>query len=242
MKKNIVLLIPQLKFGGAERVVSRLSFALREKYNLMIVVFDGENVTYEIGCTLKSLDIPPTLKGNIFMKTINVFRRILEYRKFKRDNNIDLTYSFGDTANIVNVFSFGKDKKISSVRGFKRIRTNDGFLNRYIKKPISKNVLAKSDKVISVSELITKTIVQEYNIDEKKVETIYNGYESNEIILKSQENLSNEEHKTFSEEKILISAGTFRSEKGYWHLLKAFSLVLKKEKNAKLVILGRDYK
>ena len=77
----------------------------------------------EIGCTLKSLDIPPTLKGNIFMKTINVFRRILEYRKFKRDNNIDLTYSFGDTANIVNVFSFGKDKKISSVRGFKRIRT-----------------------------------------------------------------------------------------------------------------------
>ena len=45
MKKNIVLLIPQLKFGGAERVVSRLSFALREKYNLMIVVFDGENVT-----------------------------------------------------------------------------------------------------------------------------------------------------------------------------------------------------
>ena len=45
--KNVALIIYSLKGGGAERVVSTLSFELAKKYNLYIVVFDSDNIAYD---------------------------------------------------------------------------------------------------------------------------------------------------------------------------------------------------
>lgn len=241
MKKKLVLMIPQLKFGGAERVVSRLSFLLNKDFDLNIVVFDDKDITYDIGCQLYSLDVPPNIDNNFFNKILNVFKRIYRYRKFKKKNNIDFTYSFGDTANLINVFSFGKDKKISSIRGYKRIRKNKGLKNKLFLRPLSKYIISNSDATISVSELITKTIIKEYNVCENKIHTIYNGYDTESIKKLAKESLTSEENRYFNNNKIIITAGTFRPEKGYWHLLKAFSLVLKEKKNVKLIIIGQDY-
>lgn len=240
-KKNLVFLIPQLRHGGAERVVSRLSFLLQEHYNLKIVIFDDSNVTYDLGCEMVSLNIKPTSDKNLLKKIFNVFKRVYLYSKFKKLNNIDLTYSFGDTANLVSILSLGKDKKISSIRGFKRIITNVGFKNKYFKKPISKFICKNSDKIVCVSELMSETLAKEYDISVKKIVTIYNGYDNEDIIAKSEYSLDSKKDKLFNDNKIIITAGTFRTEKGYWHLLKAFSIVAKEDKKTKLVILGQDY-
>lgn len=240
--KKLVLMIPQLRHGGAERVVSRLSFLMRDTYNICIVVFDNTNITYDVGCRIVSLNAKPTVKNNIILKVLNVIKRVYLYNRFKKNNNIDITYSFGDTANIVNILSFGRDKKITSIRGFKRIRSGNGIKDKYILKPISKYICSQSDKIVSVSELISKTLAKEYNINHSKIKTIYNGYDINSIQKKSLEDIPDSLLKKIDGNRVIITAGTFRAEKGYWHLLKAFSIVLKDIKDIKLVILGQDYK
>lgn len=240
-KKNIVLLIPQLRHGGAERVVSRLSFLLKEDFNIKVVVFDDSIVTYKVGCEVISLDVPSSSENSVFSKMLNVMKRVLKFKKIKRDNNIDITYSFGDTANIVNVFSKGKDKKLISIRGYKRIRTGKTLVERLLLKPISVYICNKADKVVSVSELITQTLIKEYRLPTEKVFTIHNGYDLDTIRELSKESLDESDEKIFEKKNVIISAGTFRHEKGYWHLLKAFSIVLNKKEDMLLVILGTDF-
>jgi glycosyltransferase involved in cell wall biosynthesis len=241
LKKNVVLLIPQLRHGGAERVVSRLSFLLNEDFNLKIVVFDKSIVTYEIGCDLNSLEVPSSVDNNLILKVINVFKRTLKYKRYKSENNIDITYSFGDTANIINIFSKGKDIKIVSIRGYKRVRMGKSIIERLFLKPISVYICKKADKVISVSRLITQTLISEYNLKSNKVITINNGFDVANIKKLSNESLNDDEFEFFRDNNVVITAGTFRPEKGYWHLLKAFSIVSKRDATLKLVILGTDY-
>jgi glycosyltransferase involved in cell wall biosynthesis len=239
-KKKLVLMVPQLRRGGAERVVSRLSFILNEFYDVTIVVFDNSNITYDYGCELVTLNAKPDPNSHIIKKLFNIIKRIYLYNKFKRKNGVDITYSFGDTANIINVFSSGNDKKIISIRGFKRVRVGKDLKDKYFLKPLSKLICNKSDEIIAVSNLMSETIVKEYNLPASKIKTSYNGYDTENIISLSNEKLSREDHERFGSDRIIVTAGTFRSAKGYWHLIKAFSIVLKREKNVKLLILGED--
>lgn len=239
-KKKLVLLIPQMRHGGAERVVSRLSFLIKELYDVNVVVFDDTNVTYEVGCKLVSINAKPNPSSNFIKKVYNFLKRIYLYTKFKRNNKIDITYSFGDTANLINVLSLGKDKKVISIRGYKRIKIGKTIKDRFVIKHILNYIFNQADSIVSVSELMTKTIVSDFNISSDKVNTIYNGYDVDNIKKQSKEKLTNFQE-DFSRNQIIITAGTFRSEKGYWHLLKAFSLVLKEKGNFKLMILGQDY-
>ena len=239
LKKNIVLLIPQLRHGGAERVVSRLSFLLKEDFNVKVVVFDDSVITYKAGSEVISLNVPSS--NGVFAKIINVMKRVREYKKIKRENDIDITYSFGETANLVNIFSKGRDKKLISIRGYKGVRTKKNLMNRLFLKPISVYLCNEADKVVSVSELISQTLIEEYSLPRDKVVTIHNGYDLDSIRELSREPLDEYETKIFENNNVIISAGTFRHEKGYWHLLKAFSIVLKKKEKMILVILGTDY-
>ena len=44
MNKNIAFLIPSLRNGGAERVLSNMSINLDEKFNQTIIVWDSNNI------------------------------------------------------------------------------------------------------------------------------------------------------------------------------------------------------
>lgn len=240
-KKNVVLLIPQLRHGGAERVVSRLSFLLKNDYNVTIVIFDDNVITYEAGCEIISIDIPSSSDNRIITKIVNVYRRLKKYKEIKKLNNIHITYSFGDTANLINILSFGSDKKIISIRGYKRIKKGTTIGEKFIFRPISQYLSKKADRIVSVSQLISKTLSKEYYLEKSKIFTIHNGYDLEKIRALAEEELEEEEMRVFSN-KVIITAGTFRSEKGYWHLLKAFSIIAQSNKDVRLVILGEDYK
>lgn len=170
-----------------------------------------------------------------------MLRRVYKYSKFKSIHKTDITYSFGDTANIINILSFGKDRKITSIRGYKRVKTGEKISEKFITKPISKFIANKSEKIVSVSELISYSISHHYNISREKVITSYNGYDINNIINKSKESIEKEVSDFIREKQVVISAGTFRHEKGYWHLIKSFYELKKINPNAVLLILGEDY-
>ena len=240
-KLKIALLIPQLRHGGAERVVSRLSFILSETYTPIIVVFDSMQITYDVGCDIFSLNVPPEIKGSIIRKVYNVLKRIKRFRAFIKKNKIDISYSFGDTANIVNIFSKHRGKKIISIRGYKRIQKQKGLINRFLVYPLNKFTARKSDRIVSVSEMISNDLNINFQIDNDKIYTIYNGYDTKNIEDRSLESMEDYENIIYTDKKVIITAGTFREEKGYWHLIKAFFMLTQSMDDVILIILGTDY-
>lgn len=238
--KKVLLIVPSLKTGGTERVVSRLSYLLRDKYDIKVLVFDDSNMTYSVGCDLISIKLP-SKKGGVYSKIKTLLKRVKEINKVIRENEIEYTYSFGDSANIVNALAINKSKKITSIRGYRSVFLEGNNIKKLIKIIYNKFIFFRSKKIVSVSKDISDVIIRSYKTNKNKLHTIYNGYDVKDIIKLSTENLIESENNIFKNRNIIISVGTFKPEKGFWHLIKAFSTLEFRKDNLMLVIIGDDY-
>ena len=160
-------------------------------------------------------------------KIINVFKRCFAVAGWKKQLGIDVTYSFGPTANLVNVLSKSQGETWCGIRSYMDMNPSN---NRMLKLFTS-----RADKIISCSRLIEEELKDKF--DCKNVETLYNPYDSAWICSQAEEKITDIPWKR-KENLTLVSMGREDDVKGYWHLLKAFSFVLKGEKDAKLLIVG----
>ena len=116
-KKRIMLMVPLLDQGGLERVCAITAQLLKEKCELCLVVFSTKNMLYDIsGVDMIDLNLG-SVPGKVG-KVLNVFRRIRAVRKIKKERKIEITYSFGPTANLVNVLTKTDDKIWVGIRGY----------------------------------------------------------------------------------------------------------------------------
>src|SRR5699024_7487327 len=143
---------------------------LSDKYNIYLIIFNGDDKSYHYGGKLIDLNIKA--HTNLFMKIINVFRRIYAIRKIKKIYSINVYISFMFGANIVNYFSKHNDKIILSVRAHLSA-SNKGILNR-LNKIIRKNTYNKADQIIAVSKGVAVDLVINHGVKEDIVEVIYN--------------------------------------------------------------------
>jgi len=234
-KKNVAILIPKLAGGGAERVASNLSIYLdEEKFNKYVIVYDSNEQTYDYGGKL--IDLNAKAINNPIGKIYNLFKRVMKMRKFKKENNIDVTISLLSGPNLVNILSKKDDKVFVSVRNFIS-KSAKGFYGNIYKFSIN-NLYNKADKVISVSKAIADDLIKNYNIEKNKIKVIYNPYDINKIQKLSQEKI-NDEYKEIFEKPTIINMGRLSEQKGQWHLLRAFKKVETEIKDAQLVILGK---
>ena len=58
--RNIFIISHSLNTGGAERVASNLSLELSKNpnYKVYLVLFDGSNQTYPVGCEVLDMKLP----------------------------------------------------------------------------------------------------------------------------------------------------------------------------------------
>lgn len=221
MKKNILLLVPSLAVGGQERVAVNTSEILADKYQVTMAVFDYKDCKFKPKCEVIDIAIPP-LAGKI-NKFINVIKRSIMIRKIKKQLKIDVTFSFGSTANLVNILSRGKDRAIVSVRGYnemKKIRN-------------TKLIYNKADKICCVSYKMAVDLIDINNISKDKVTVLYNPYDTGKIKEQAQGGIGQE-----ISYPTIVSVGRLTSVKGYRHLLKAVKVALKDIAELKLLLLG----
>jgi glycosyltransferase involved in cell wall biosynthesis len=235
MKKNIAIIIPQLAGGGAERVASNLSLYLPEdKYKKHIIVYDTEKMDYPYKGEL--LSINTKVSRNPLSKIKNYCTRIYKLKKIKRDYKIDISISLLTRTNIANILTKGNDKVIVSVRNY-LTKSSTGFYGR-INNILIKLLYNKADHVVAVSNIIKTDLVENFGINENKIQVIYNPYDIEKINRLAQEEIEEEFQEIFKCPTI-ITAGRLTKQKGQWHLIRSFKNVKKEIPNAKLVIIGQ---
>ncbi|MBD7970572.1 glycosyltransferase [Paenibacillus gallinarum] len=235
-KKNILLTVPNLDSGGAERVVSRISEILNEDYNVFIALFDGSVQMYECKGEVINLNLPA--KKNMVNKLLRIVQRIYRLKKVKKQYKIDTSISFLETANIINILSKHNEKTVISVRNYIKKERGNGLIDK-IYVFLIKILFNRADYIVPVSKLLGQSLQEDYKINRDKIKVVYNPYNVDEISSLSQYELEPRYKDFFTGENTVISIGRLSHQKGYWHLIKAFKLVNEDLPSSKLVIIGQ---
>lgn len=114
-----MLIVPMLDQGGLERVCAATARLLNELYDVHLVVFNTAGMIYDVsGVAMTDLHLG-AVQGRLG-KAVNVLKRVRRVRQLKKRLRTQLSYSFGPTANLVNVLSKQKDITWVGVRGYAR--------------------------------------------------------------------------------------------------------------------------
>ena len=221
-----MLIVPMLDQGGLERVCAATAQLLKTEYDVHLVVFNTEGMIYDVsGVDLIDLQLGavPSKLGKIR----NIFRRVSRVHKLKKALDIQVSYSFGQTANLVNVLSKGKDVTWAGIRGYGALE--DQREMHFVTK--------RADRMVSCTKVMEADIAAAYPV--KSSATLYNPCNLEEIRELAAETIAPEFEEFLQRPgKTVVSMGRAHDVKGFWHLLKSVFLVKKKIPDVKLMLIG----
>lgn len=238
--KNVGLLISEMNGGGAERVVSHLSYILNDRYNIFVILYEDTFMEYECAGTLINMNIPA--KKGLLKKLGLLFRRAKKLKTIQKQYNLDCIISFMESPNMVNLLSKSKNcSKIISVRNYTKSENSNSGFGKLVNTAMA-YLYNRADKIISVSKVIAESLEQDYKLRRDKIEVIYNPYNITDIENKmKKKDYEIDVEKYIRDRIVFLSVGRFNYQKGFWHLIKAFSLFHEKCPNSSLIMVGEDY-
>ncbi len=225
-KVSIMLIVPMLDQGGLERVCALTAQLLKDKYDVHLVVFNGTGMIYDVsGVHLIDLQIGavPGQLGKLW----NVFKRVSRVRRLKREYGVDISYSFGPTANIVNVLSKHKDITWAGVRGYGALAN----------KRRMQFVCKRADRTVSCTQIMERDIASMYSVNTSA--TLYNPCNLKEIRSLKEVSILPELEAFLQRPGVtVVSMGRAHDVKGFWHLIKSIHLLREKGQAVKLMLIG----
>ncbi len=223
-KKNLMLMVPMLHQGGFERVCIKTARLLKDYYNISILIFSSKDINFDV-TGLNVIDINVPSKKGIVNKILNVFKRVQKTRRIKKEMGIDVSYSFGSSANYVNVLSRAGEKVLTG------LRCQTDMENKRQVKLFCRG----SDQVLSCSKEIVRQLERDF--DYRRSTFIYNPLDVEDV---ENKGACVPEDFPFAGDGILTISCMARNDyiKGIWHLVKAFAVASTKFPNARLIVLG----
>lgn len=243
MEKYVTIIIPSLSFGGAEKVTVNLIREFSKDPNLFI---DLILLKYRDCKTEEDTNkILRSFSGNVrvlFTNSVHISRSIpflLRYFYLNKHRKIlTVLNSVNSVVLFCKILYWGKlDVCITIHDNF----VNELTLNRTLKNKVInlfvKYAYKNADSLIAVSDGIKNNLISQYHISEHKIVRIYNPILDN---FKIPNTLPT--HKWIqsgvNKYKIIIGVGSLRIQKNFKLLIDAFSIVIKKRPDARLIILG----
>ncbi|WP_461829668.1 glycosyltransferase [Aquifex sp.] len=171
------------------------------------------------------------------LKQKNDFLRALEIKRLSQDFDFILAF-MKPMSNVLALSRLVGNSKIL----IGSVHNNDNFL-KYGKpyflpiRFLQKYLFDRLDKIVVVSEAVKRDLGRTYWISEEKIRVIYNPIDVDEIREKASEEIEEEYQKIF-EKPVLINIGRLEKQKGQWHLLKIFKILVESGEDLNLLILG----
>jgi glycosyltransferase involved in cell wall biosynthesis len=220
--KRILITIPALGGGGAERVVSTLANGwVGKNYEVCLVTYDNPSVEPYYNLDPKILLVQlDSLCPCIFSKPFFLMKRFFGLRKKIRNFNPDVVVSFLDTNNIMTIIStLGFRLPVIISERVNPLMTPIGFLKRMIRNWAYK----KASSIIVQNKGIKMCFPESIRILTKII--------PNPILIPKK-------IEWHGERKEFVSVGRFDSQKGFDDLIEAFSKIANKKTEWTLKIIG----
>ncbi len=228
VRKKIIFFLPTLSIGGGERVVSDLSLNFPDFIETVIVLLKNK-VSYPYKGKLVCLDVP--LSNSLLLRIYYFFICLFRFKKIIKKEKPDYVISFGPPLNIINLFSNKKN-----VLRVDNVMSSSG--KSLIYKILIRFFYNKAPKIICVSRVSAEDLINNFGIKKEKITVIYNPLKIKEIQSLISEPLEPEYEEIFKK-PVIITVGRLTKQKNQKCLIRTFSEVKNKIKEARLVILGK---
>jgi glycosyltransferase involved in cell wall biosynthesis len=227
-RRRILLIIPNLGIGGAQRSLTKLANWLSDQYDIMVAVFDNSfEPTYEIKGEVVLLGEPSN--RHLFSKLFNFYKRVRKLRMLKRKQGISVSISFLEGADYLNMLAEGGDKRIISIRGSKKYDPHIKGPGRWLRlQTLIPFLYKRADKIVTVSKGLAREISLSYPSLAKKIITVPNGY----TIPSYAKPINNTSY------FILVWAGRMGDEKGLPELVEIFNGLRQIDCSFRLALIG----
>ncbi len=240
--QNVLFFIFRLYGGGAERVVSNLSMAFSEQYNVKVAVYDNQEKTYTYKGELIRIKLPfskdPT-RNNRWQRFIRLIVLVYKVRKIKRQHKIDVAISFAEQANIVNILTKGRGRTVISVRTLlsKELTSTPKMriLSHFIRL-----LYNKAQQIILPSVLAAQDLQDFFHIKPGKLKVIYNYIEQEKINVMKEEAIDDPFLHLLFSQPVLLNVGRITAAKGQWLLFDVMKKIRPLHPDWKLVIIGES--
>jgi glycosyltransferase involved in cell wall biosynthesis len=243
--KNVLLIGSELGKGGAERSISLLSYYLEQRgYYVILCILSGRDRAQYYPTCKKVIFVDPPVYNN-YLNKISAWKfRLKRIKKIKEKFKIDVSISFLEGPDYVNLMTRGTEKVVLSIRGSKMFdKVISGVSGIIRKKLLIPYFYKRADEIVCVSEALRAELHKYFGIDKQKLTTIYNFYENDVIVDRSHEPICPEAEKIFTK-PVVITSGRLHISKAQDSLVRILKKV-KQQMDVRLMILGdgelKDY-
>lgn len=226
MQPKLLIIIQNLKIGGAEKVALNLinNSIFQRSFSITILSYTTPEFT-NISNRVSVISGNFKRSTNILHKTINFFHKIFYTRKVIKEGEFDIILSIMLTGNVLSILA--KTAQIPVIISEHNIRSRNSTI--FIGQVLAKFLYRRARAMISVSEGVRK----DWNriLSHPNHTVIYNPIDIEKIRQLSQEPLPD-----WINFKYILGVGRLVAAKGFNHLITAFHLL--KNEETKLIILG----
>ena len=232
MKKinKILIYLPDLKGGGAEKVYTNLANSWNQEGLEVIILLNKKEGEFlnKINQNIKIID----LKAQRIRRAFFLLPRVI--KKEKPDIVLTAMWPLTSIAIIVaKLFRLKTKLVISDHVNLTMSIKKETNINFFIFKLILKFSYKFADGIICVSEGVKKNIINISGLQKDKITVINNPVLTDDLKNLAQKYKNHKKPKTIT----LLSVGTLKEQKNHELLIRAFSLIENK-KDIKLTILG----
>lgn len=230
---RIGLYITALHGGGAERVVSRLSYILSSNgEDVYVILADKTDMAYDVWGTVVDLNCPSS--NSKLHKSIILLNRVRKLKSVKRLYKLECVVSFMEGANIVNAMA-----KCPECSTFLSIRNYSDAESSGFGSHVKSKIYSQTEGIIACSKLIQENMQAQPIYRNTKISFLYNPFDINEFQKLSLSD-ADEMYRAFADKHdfTLVSTGRLQHQKGFWHLVKIVSGLKKKGINVGCFIIG----
>lgn len=229
---KVMQVLPAMQGGGVERGTIEISAALQKEKIENIVVSAGGRLTADLqrlGVKHFPLDVG---SKNPFkwLKNIHALRKII------KDENVSIVHARSRIPAWIAHFAL---KKCPNVRFLTTFHGRYGTKPKFFKIPYNR-VMVSGDLVISISNFISRHILDTYHISPEKIRLIYRGADVNKFNLKNVPAVQIEDLASAwqlpTDKPVILMPGRLSRMKG--HLVVFDALAQMKHKDVTCVFVG----